>query len=78
MIKRTFDETAGYDEIITLRDIPIVLRTSFGSDYGLCPYRIPAKGQGCWNLQIGTCRECVRPQAPDTGTAVKAGAIIPH
>ena len=22
MLKRTFDETAGYDEIITLRDIP--------------------------------------------------------
>ncbi len=34
-LSRTFDEVAGYDEIVALRDIPfeISLRTSLGSDY---------------------------------------------
>ena len=55
MLARTFEEVEGYDDMVMLRNIRAgkPLRTSFGANFGCCPYCLYARPARCWHFQIG-------------------------
>ena len=52
-LQRTFEEVAGYDEIVLLRDIrfEVALRASHGADHRPRPHRLPSPQSRCWNFK---------------------------
>ena len=62
MLRRTFGEVAGYDEMVTLRDIPFesFLRTPFGSAHRVCSRRVFAQWTRGRNLEACAGRGCIR------------------
>lgn len=71
LLRRTFDETGGYDEIVTLRDIPFesFLRTPSRADHRICPCRIPSERPRSWNIETGSHRGRLRQASPDFRSA---------
>lgn len=54
-LQRTFEEVAGYDEMVLLRDIRfrVPLRTSHGADHRPCSYRLSPAQAHCRHFKAG-------------------------
>ncbi len=68
-LKRTFEETGGYDEVVVLRDIrfEFVLRASYRADHRSRAYRLSAAQPRGRHFQIGAAGRSVFPAAADSG-----------
>ena len=58
LLQRTFEEVAGYDEMVLLRDIHFVSHCEhhMAPIVGASAYRLSAARSGCGNLEVGSCR----------------------
>ena len=79
-MERTFEEVGGYDELVVLRDIPVVqlLRASHAAGAGQGARGLPADQPGGRDLETGARRSGLRPgalQIQEKLTAEIAGAI---